>query len=92
MKKVQYLARNGRQQWRPVFDREFEMLASESMQGFCLACGEEVEGVEPDARKYECESCGEAKVYGLEELLLMGLVKGSRRGTPRQTHIAQEGE
>lgn len=41
--------------------------------GFCLACGEEVEGVEPDARKYECECecCGEKKVYGAEELLLM---------------------
>jgi predicted RNA-binding Zn-ribbon protein involved in translation (DUF1610 family) len=39
--------------------------------GFCLACGEEAEGVEPDARRYECEMCGEAQVYGAEELLLM---------------------
>lgn len=39
--------------------------------GFCLACGAEVEGVEPDARKYECEVCGAHKVYGAEELLLM---------------------
>jgi ParB family chromosome partitioning protein len=28
------------------------------------------EAVEPDARKYECESCGEPGVYGAEELLL----------------------
>jgi predicted RNA-binding Zn-ribbon protein involved in translation (DUF1610 family) len=39
--------------------------------GFCTACGEEAYGVEPDARKYECESCGERKVYGAEELLMM---------------------
>jgi len=40
--------------------------------GFCLACGEEAYGVEPDARKYECEGCGERKVYGAQELLIMG--------------------
>jgi hypothetical protein len=39
--------------------------------GFCLACGAEAYGVEPDARKYECEDCGANKVYGAEELLLM---------------------
>jgi predicted RNA-binding Zn-ribbon protein involved in translation (DUF1610 family) len=39
--------------------------------GFCTACGEEVDGVEPDARKYECEHCGEHAVYGADELVLM---------------------
>jgi hypothetical protein len=39
--------------------------------GFCLACGAEVGGVEPDARKYTCECCGEKKVYGADEILLM---------------------
>ena len=39
--------------------------------GFCIACGEEQDGCEPDARRYECESCGAKKVYGDEELLLM---------------------
>ena len=38
--------------------------------GFCICCGTEVEGVEPDARKYECESCGFPGVYGAEELLI----------------------
>jgi predicted RNA-binding Zn-ribbon protein involved in translation (DUF1610 family) len=38
--------------------------------GFCVACGSEVEDVEPDAREYECEVCGEHQVYGAEELLL----------------------
>ena len=39
--------------------------------GFCLACGLENEGCEPDARRYECESCGELAVYGAEECLMM---------------------
>ena len=39
--------------------------------GFCLNCGEEQDGCEPDARRYKCESCGEPKVYGAEELLIM---------------------
>jgi predicted RNA-binding Zn-ribbon protein involved in translation (DUF1610 family) len=38
--------------------------------GICITCGYEQEGVEPDARKYKCEDCGERKVYGAEELLL----------------------
>lgn len=39
--------------------------------GFCIACGLEAEGVEPDARKYKCESCGALAVYGAEELVIM---------------------
>lgn len=39
--------------------------------GFCIACGEETEGVEPDARRYPCESCGQPAVYGAEELAMM---------------------
>jgi len=38
--------------------------------GFCVACGEEAEGCEPDARKYPCEYCEQKAVYGAEELLL----------------------
>ncbi len=38
--------------------------------GFCTACGADAEGVEPDARGYECEECGAHAVYGAEELLL----------------------
>jgi len=39
--------------------------------GICIACGFEQEGVEPDARKYTCDDCGQPKVYGAEELLMM---------------------
>jgi hypothetical protein len=41
--------------------------------GFCLACGAEADGVEPDARDYECEACGDPLVFGCEELLLEAL-------------------
>lgn len=39
--------------------------------GFCTACGAEQGACEPDARNYECESCGALSVFGAEELLLM---------------------
>ncbi len=38
--------------------------------GFCTACGERQEGVEPDAERYECEACGENRVYGAEQIIL----------------------
>lgn len=37
--------------------------------GFCVKCGEEQEECEPDAREYECDSCGAHAVYGAEEVL-----------------------
>ena len=39
--------------------------------GICFACGIEADAVEPDARRYECEACGEHRVYGCEEAALM---------------------
>lgn len=41
--------------------------------GFCTACGHEQDGCEPDARNHKCESCGEQKVFGADELLMMDL-------------------
>jgi hypothetical protein len=38
--------------------------------GFCLACGAEADGCEPDAEQYACESCGERAVYGAAEILI----------------------
>lgn len=39
--------------------------------GFCIRCGADADGVEPDARQYQCEACGAQGVYGAEELMLM---------------------
>lgn len=38
--------------------------------GFCIACGAERFGVEPDARNYPCDECGKRKVFGAEDLLI----------------------
>ena len=48
--------------------------ADNDSAGFCLACGEIEDGVEPDATKYQCSSCGEYKVYGAAEFALRGWV------------------
>lgn len=56
--------------------RRIESLARAQMfglenPGLCLVCGHEQDGCEPDARRYECEACGERKVFGAQEILLM---------------------
>lgn len=50
-----------------------DALENDRSIGFCIACGCEHDGCEPDARNYTCESCGEPKVFGAEELLLMNV-------------------
>jgi hypothetical protein len=55
---------------------QIEEAMGEGSCGFCLACGEMAYSVEPDAREYECESCGEKEVFGAEEIVLMGMVEG----------------
>lgn len=68
-----YTAKSGARQFKPSFMELQDALAQDRNTGFCLACGCDVDGVEPDARKYRCEACDADKVYGAEELLLMGL-------------------
>lgn len=38
--------------------------------GICISCGFDQDGCEPDARKLECELCGEKAVYGVEDLFM----------------------
>ena len=38
--------------------------------GFCIKCGADAEGCEPDAQRYKCEECGARAVYGAEEILM----------------------
>ena len=66
-----YKTRAGVTQYKPVVTLDE---AHEGTLGFCLACGAEAYGVEPDARRYVCESCRAPKVYGLEELAIVGLL------------------
>ena len=51
---------------------EREMVSLDN-PGFCLSCGEEAEGVEPDARYYECDHCGIQAVFGASECLIGGM-------------------
>ena len=46
--------------------------------GLCIDCGSFRDGfTEPDARNYLCEDgdCGKKKVFGMQELLLMGRIQ-----------------
>ncbi len=56
---------------RITLDQIMEAVEMDDNIGICIACGDEQFGVEPDARKYTCESCGASKVYGAQELLFM---------------------
>lgn len=68
-----------RKEWHKSLTNEVILAAVERHEvslddpGFCLACGHEQEGVEPDARRYVCESCGAHEVFGAEELALVAL-------------------
>jgi hypothetical protein len=53
------------------FDQLEEAFHADDCRGFCLACGAEASGVEPDAGNYECEACGEKQVFGAEQILIM---------------------
>jgi hypothetical protein len=65
-----YFTKSGKQQFKPSF-AEIETMDWDGL-GFCLSCGE-TQPAEPDARQYECDCCGERKVYGAAELALAGL-------------------
>jgi predicted RNA-binding Zn-ribbon protein involved in translation (DUF1610 family) len=58
-----------------LLDKAMDIIASDSHgEGVCAACGatgRHLFYVEPDARKYECDTCGEHTVYGAEEIVLL---------------------
>jgi len=39
--------------------------------GLCIACGNDQYNCEPDAANYTCGNCGQRKVYGTANLLMM---------------------
>lgn len=67
-----YKAKSGATQYKQSF-ATLERAANAGNVGFCLACGKKVAGCEPDMRKGECPHCAALKVYGAEEMVLMGL-------------------
>ena len=53
-------------------EQVMEAITDRDYAGFCLACGQEAFGCEPDARNYTCEFCEADQVFGAEEILIMG--------------------
>jgi hypothetical protein len=51
------------------------MFGTENL-GFCLACGADHDACEPDAAKLECYECGEYRVMGAENVMLIGAYHG----------------
>ncbi len=68
-----YTTKSGAKQYKPALAVIERSIKGSNSTGWCLACGKSSGGIEPDARRYECEHCGAAKVFGGEELVLMGL-------------------
>jgi len=65
-----YTTRSQQTRFRPVLES-----LSDVEGGMCIACGQEADCCEPDARQYHCEGCGVPLVYGIEELVMMGIAK-----------------
>jgi hypothetical protein len=76
MDRERYTNKKGEIRYRPLLTLEEaeELMVDGDLRGWCLGCGEEQRS-EPDARRSHCESCKSMLVYGIEELMLMGLVK-----------------
>jgi hypothetical protein len=51
-----------------VMDAVERQMYSPDNPGFCLICGEETDGCEPDAEYYNCDSCGSDHVFGAEAI------------------------
>ena len=68
-----YRTKSGATQYKPAFASLQRIIEGSNSEGYCLACGKKAYEVEPDARRYRCEECGAEKVFGAEELVMMGL-------------------
>jgi hypothetical protein len=53
-----------------IVDAVERRLTSLDNPGFCLICGAEHDGCEPDAENYTCASCGAEQVFGADLLLI----------------------
>ena len=58
-----------------TFARLQDAIDSDEYTGFCIGCGAETNGVEPDAERYACDECGSNLVYGAEKLILLELLR-----------------
>ena len=75
MRAIEYLNKAGQKRFKQSMTEDEYREVEHDSTGACLGCGEEAYGVEPDARRYHCDGCGQDLVYGLQELLLMNLIR-----------------
>ena len=62
--------------YRPVLQAgESPFMGDMDITGFCLGCGNDCLGIEPDATKRRCDNCGEFLVYGIEQLVMLDIVR-----------------
>lgn len=57
--------------FKPDLEMIAELAEADDNLGICLYCGEVAGGVDPDAENYHCEFCGERRVFGAEQALLV---------------------
>lgn len=76
MRTETFTTTKGRILHRPVLTvpEAERIMTSGDTAGFCLACGDDVY-CEPDAERCECEACGASMGYGLEQLMLLGMIR-----------------
>ena len=61
---------------RYVFQSEADLidrLMADDSVGFCIRCGHEHSGIEPDVANAQCAACNLPGLFGVEELLVRGL-------------------
>jgi hypothetical protein len=60
----------------PEVSEEDYRMATDQYLGWCQDCAEfRVDGMEPDARGYECPACGGTRTVGAEDALMDGLFR-----------------
>ncbi len=47
-----------------------ESLLVDGTEGYCVVCGDQQNGVEPDAREYHCFECELDSVFGVEQIII----------------------
>lgn len=62
------------QKGKPVTDQDTYWFLDDAGVGFCLGCGNKVEGLVADAYRKECPKCSAKKVYSIFELVQMGSI------------------
>ena len=71
IQRIRTAVRNGVLDEGAVQDAMQREMTTLDNPGFCLECGNEQDGCEPDARNHWCEVCGKHAVFGAAEIMLV---------------------